>query len=159
MNYATGTKKGRYIVNNPHKYIGTKHPIFKSNWEQNVFSFLDNNQHVVKWGYECYTVSYHNPVLGKTSIYYPDIFVHIKYPTGEQKYFLVEIKPYKYTIPPSPPKIKNVKAVTRFRAEQKMYAVNVAKWEAAQAWCRKHHVQWLLLTEKNCGFMYQQGKV
>lgn len=148
--YGKGTKQGIYVVQNPSKYIGTKNPVFKSTWEQNVFYMLDNNPHVKKWGYECQSLPYFNPVKNKQTLYYPDVFVHLVDRDGVHRQFLLEIKPYKFTIPPVLPKTKSKKAMERHRKAQMAYAINVSKWEAASNWCMRHKVKWLIITEKNC---------
>jgi hypothetical protein len=148
--YGKGTKQGIYVVQNPSKYIGNKNPVFKSTWEQNVFYMFDNNPYVKKWGYECQALPYFNPVKNKQTLYYPDIFVHLVDKNGKHKQILIEIKPDKFTRPPVLPRTRTKKAMVRHKNAQMAYAVNVSKWEAASNWCKKHHVQWMLVTEKNC---------
>ena len=150
MNYLKDTKKGKYIVKNLHKYIGKKHPVFKSMWEQNIFFMLDNNPFIKKWGYECQPIPYFNIVTQKNTMYYPDIFFHRVDEQGNHMQFLLEIKPHKFTRPPVPPKTRNAAALERFRRQKAAYAINLCKWEEAEKWCRRHNVEWMLVTEKNC---------
>lgn len=150
MDYKKDTKRGRYVVENVHKYIGNKHPIFKSTWEQRVFYMLDHNPYVKKWGYECQPLPYYNPVYRRESIYYPDIYVHVVDDNGKHTNYLIEIKPDKFTKPPTLPKVKTYAAMDRYKKAKMAFAINAAKWQAAEAWCIRHKVVWMRVTEKNC---------
>lgn len=150
MNYLKDTKKGRYIVQNPHKYIGSKHPVFKSKWEQQIFFMLDHNPFIKKWGYECQPIPYFNKVTNKQTVYYPDIFFHRVDDEGNHLQFLVEIKPFKFARPPEMPKRKTPATMNRYKKQQAAYLINLCKWEEAEKWCTRHRVQWMILTEKNC---------
>lgn len=159
MNYLKDTIKGIYTIVNPQKYFGTKNPIFKSSWEAKLFYVMDINPHIIKWGYECQEVPYFNPVKGKYTVYYPDIFCHVMQTSGQVKQFLIEIKPYKMCIPPTPPKTpkkltpnslkKYENAQRRYLVDNENYKINVEKWKTAEAWCHRHNITWMLLNEKN----------
>lgn len=158
MDYRKDTKRGRYIVENTHKYIGTKHPVFKSTWEQRLFYMFDHNPYVKKWGYECQPLPYYNPVYKKQTIYYPDLFVHIVDQDGSHKNFLIEVKPFKFTHAPELPKLKTYKALDRYKKAQAAYLINVSKWQAAEVWCAKHKVIWMIVTENTCSkFLASSG--
>ena len=154
MNYTTDTKKGIYVVKNRQKYIGTKNPVFKSLWEQRTFYELDNLAHVARWGYECQQIPYFHPIYKRTSVYYPDLFVTTDI-GGVLKNFMIEIKPAKFAVPPPPPKAKNPTpgVIDKYRKAQAAYMINVAKWEAAVAWCRRHKVEWMVMTEESNPFI------
>lgn len=162
MNYKKDTKKGYYRPINPDKYMGTKPPIFKSNWEKKAFYALDVNPNVSKWGYECIEIYYNHPIFNKFTVYYPDIFCHIKNVRGKEETLLVEIKPAKMCVPPKkvqPPKNKNAKSwdryrrsIGRYQAANREFVINRAKWDAAELWCMKHKVRWVLSNEVNSGF-------
>lgn len=162
MNYLTDTKKAKYHLKNPSKYYGANSPIYKSGWEAQIFDFMDTNDRVLKWAYENFQVPYYNPVLRRQSVYFPDIFCHVKQVNGEVKQFLIEIKPYKFTIPPSEPKSpktmnsntikKYQKGMIRYQKAKLDYAVNISKWQQAKSWCDRHKIEFKLVTEKNYNF-------
>ena len=162
MNYKTDTQKGRYTLINPKKYMGTKIPVYKSKWEKKVFYAIDRNPYVLEWGYEVIPIYYHNPVYGRYTVYYPDIFCHIKNTKGVVEQLLIEIKPAKMCVPPKqakPPKNKTAqswqkyqRSLKRYQSANKDYAINMAKWEAAQRWCMRHKVTWKISNEVNSGF-------
>ena len=159
FSYQKDTKKGKYVVQNPEKYIGNKATIYKSAWEYKVFHALDINQYVKKWGYECIEIYYYNPVYMKWTVYYPDIYCQVLTESNNVQKLLVEIKPARFCKMPVAPKrptkndakslTKYQKALTRYQINQREFIVNAAKWEAAQNWCLKHGVQWRILNEEN----------
>ena len=58
--------------------------------------------------------------------------------------YLVEIKPYKQTQPPVDSKRKKQKTMIY---EKTTYAVNQAKWQAAEKFAKKRNMQFIILTE------------
>jgi len=159
FSYKNDTKKDKYTLKNPSKYIGKVAPIFKSSWEEKVFYALDINPYVIEWGYECLEIYYHHPFYMKWTVYYPDIFCKIKSPDGTVRQLLIEVKPARFCKFPQQPKSptnpdakamnKFRKSMQRYEINKREYSVNIAKWEAAQAWCSKHNVQWRILNESN----------
>lgn len=157
MNYKKDTKKGRYVIKYRDKYIGTQMPEFKSAWEQRVFYEMDTLAHVVRWGYEVHDIPYYNPVTKKDTIYKPDLFVTTLV-DGNTNNFLIEIKPAAFTKPPAPPKTKDGRKpspamIDKYRRAQMAYLINAAKWAAAETWCRRHNVTWLIMDENTSPFM------
>ena len=63
------------------------------------------------------------------------------------KKYLVEIKPYKFTMPPATPKRKTKKYIE----EMAQYMTNQAKWEAARNACRNNNTNFMILTENELG--------
>lgn len=138
-----------FIPKNPHKYMGDfDNIIYRSSWEKRVFTFLDENPHIISWASEPFPIPYIKPVLvnGKASMrkanYFPDIYVEFIDSKGKERRQLIEIKPEKQTKPS-----KSKKATVKLQ-ENYAYAVNTAKWAAAKAWCEKHDVEFLIATEK-----------
>ena len=66
---------------------------------------------------------------------------------GELKRYLVEIKPYQFTLEPKIPKRKT----KRFLAEVVQYAVNQAKWKAARNYAADRGIAFLVITERDLG--------
>lgn len=56
---------------------------------------------------------------------------------GNQRRFVVEVKPEKQIVPPKQPKNNNRKAQKRYIYEAHTYAKNRSKWDAADAYCKK----------------------
>ena len=104
------------------------------------------------WNSEKISIPYKHPInrdkntgLPKTSRYYPDFLITVQEsPTVVRKY-LIEVKPYKETIPPKPRKNKKMK--TRLY-EDKSWAINSAKWKAAERYCKRMGYKFVKITEK-----------
>ena len=135
-------RQGIFKPINDDKFIGSK-ATYRSGLELKFFRFCDNNQNVIKWGSENIIVPYISPLDGRMHRYYVDNYVVIKEGKDIKKY-LVEIKPSKQTKPPQ----------TKYRKkqhllyEQKAYAVNQAKWEAARTYSKKYGLSFIIITER-----------
>jgi hypothetical protein len=164
MNYKTDTNKGLYKPIHPEKYLGSRLPSYKSGWEKRVFYAMDINPFILKWGYECIEIYYHHPIFNAFTVYYPDIFCHVKNERGHEEKILIEIKPSKMCLipkEPKPPKNKTSaswdryqRSLKRYQGSCKDYIVNQAKWEAAQNWCLRHGVTWRILNEDNSSGLF-----
>lgn len=135
--------QGTYRPTNQSKFIG-KECVFRSGLELKFFRFCDGNPNVVKWGSECVTVPYFDPVQKKMRTYYIDNYVVIK--EGDQivKY-LVEVKPHKQTLPPN---TKSRKKKSNLLFEQAQYMTNSSKWDAARSFASKMGAKFIIITEK-----------
>ena len=76
--------------------------------------------------------------------YFVDNIVTIK-EQNNIKTYLVEIKPSKQTKPPVP---SNRKKKSTVIYENYTYAVNCAKWEAAEKYAKSKNLEFIILTEK-----------
>ena len=140
-------KKGHYTVKNTKKYIGDVNDvIFRSSWEQEAFKVCDNNPYVLEWGSEIIKIPYMRPSksTGKLyqSTYIPDLYVVTQDAKGVIHRKLIEIKPYKQTIP-----TRAKKPATRLY-EQYTLAINKLKWAAAEVWCSTRNIQFVITTER-----------
>ena len=97
----------------------------------------------LEWSSESIVIPYINPLTGKGSRYFVDNFVAIKEGPIVVKY-LVEIKPKKQTIKPTH---SNRKKRSTMLYESQTYIKNIAKWNAAESWCKKYGYKFLILTE------------
>lgn len=145
-------KKGKYyqdeyIIKNKDKYIGTTNPIYKSSLEQRIMYFLDNNDKILKWGYECFKIEYFNITDKKVHRYYPDFYFEEVDNDNQYRKFVIEIKPQKQTFPPKQPKINNKKAYQRYIYEAYEFVKNQCKWEAAKDFCKKRGLEFKVITE------------
>jgi hypothetical protein len=150
-------KQGIYTPVHPEKWIITesfdmKQPgiKYRSSWEKKFFYFMDMNPNIVKCNSEGVVIPYLNPVRNKISKYYMDC----TFETKDGTVFLVEIKPFKETVHPKPPR-KNAKnpqkAQRTYIKAIETYAVNQAKWEAAERFCNEKGFKFVIITEKELG--------
>lgn len=131
-----------YVPKHPEKYRGDPAKIvFRSSWEYRFCVFLDNNPNVIEWASEEIAIPYLKPTdstPGKIRNYYPDFFMRYKNKNGDLVTELIEIKPATQT--------KLRKNATS--NEKVTYAVNIAKWKAAEAYCDKLGIKFRVLTEE-----------
>jgi hypothetical protein len=136
--------QGRYTPKNPEKYVGdVNNIVFRSSWEKKFLLWADSNPSVLKYGSEEFVVKYMSPVDMREHRYFVDFVIMVKTRSGEIKKYAVEIKPEAQTLPPV---TKNKK---RLLTETMTYAVNQAKWAAADKVCRKIGMEFIVLTEKH----------
>ena len=124
--------KSKYKPENPRKYKGDyKNIICRSSWERKFCRWCDLNESILEWGSEEFFIPYRAPD-GKVRRYFPDFIMKVKETNGEIKTYVIEVKPAKQTKPP-----KKKKRVTKsYIYECTTYAVNQAKWKAADEWCK-----------------------
>ena len=68
----------------------------------------------------------------------------LKEQSGKIKTYVIEVKPKKQTVPP-----KQKSRVTKsFLYEAQTYAVNQAKWKAAEEWCKDRLLEFKVITEE-----------
>lgn len=138
-------KKGFYTPINKGKYKGKVLPIYRSNWEYKYMRYLDMEESVIEWVSEPLPIYYFNPIKQKPTRYYPDFLVKYKNRDGSEYIELVEIKPYKQTIPP----VNSGKKQKRtLMIESYNWAINIAKWEAAIKYCKERKIIFKILTER-----------
>lgn len=141
-------KKGRYTVLNPDKYLGDpENVIYRSSWEEEAFKRLDLNPDVLRWCSEEIAIEYPkpNPQTGQLEqgFYFPDLFIVKQELDGKITRDLIEIKPYKQTIPP-----RSRKPSVRLQ-EEYQWLVNQHKWAAAEEWCKRYGINFRIMTEKD----------
>jgi hypothetical protein len=128
---------------NPQKYEGDPTNIVaRSSWEYRVMNMLDRHPDVISWGSEELIIPYFDLSSGKNRRYFPDFLFTKKDGTR----YLVEVKPYKQTIPPV--KRKNQKT-TSFLNEVSTWGTNSSKWSAAKAYCKKRGWGFIIITEND----------
>jgi hypothetical protein len=109
----------------------------RSSWEVSVCKFFDQHPSVLKWSSEEIKIPYVKPTDGRVHYYFPDFFVVYKDKKGNLKKEIVEVKPLKESI--ITPKSTNY--------DKMAYQINMAKWDAAQAFCQKNGMTFRVLTE------------
>lgn len=128
---------GKYLIKNPEKYIGKRTPTYRSSWEFTFCAFCDNNPAVIQWASESVNIPYRNPVSGKNTIYVPDFLIVYVDANQKQHTELVEIKPAAQATMESAKSLRDKYSV----------AINMAKWAAADNWCRANNIRFRVVTE------------
>lgn len=148
-------KQGWYTPKNPDKYVVSKMSItegngirYMSGYEYRFFQFLDLNPGVLQWSSEPFGIPYFSEIDQKMHNYYPDVLMKVKDSNGNIVTYLVEIKPFKETIPPAKPKKKTAKAMANFQKAMSTYIINKAKWESAEVFCKNNDLIFKIVTEK-----------
>ena len=139
------TSKGIFVPKNPSKVIGKGSIKYRSSWELVFMKFCDDNPSVVNWGSEVLRIPYRNPVTNKNTIYVPDFIVVYVDRNNRQHAEVIEIKPLKEAV------------IERARSQRDkiMLAINMAKWQAAQAFCARNNLSFRLVTEHQ---LFHRGK-
>lgn len=136
---------------NKEKYIGKELPVSRSSWERAFMQWADMNPSILNWSSEALAIPYYDNVKRKNRRYYPDFTIRVKDVDGQESTWVIEIKPYKETIPP----IRGKKKERTYMYEALTFQTNVAKWQAAEQFCKKYNVKFKLLTEKD---LFNKGK-
>ena len=145
--------KGKYIPNNPKKYVGNhSQVIYRSLWERKFMVYCDRNEKVIEWGSEEVIVPYRSPWDGKMHRYFPDFYIKIKQGDGTYKKFIIEVKPKAQCKQP----IKSPKRKTkRWYNEVKTWGINQAKWKCATDYCDNRGMEFKILTEDHLNPKYK----
>jgi AAA+ ATPase superfamily predicted ATPase len=94
-------------------------------------------------------VPYISPLDKKVHRYFVDFYIKVLDKTGGLQKYLIEIKPERFTKPPTIP-ARKTKA---FIDEVFQYGVNEAKWKAAFEFCQDRNMKFMVLTEKDLGLI------
>jgi hypothetical protein len=137
--------QGHFKMKNPDKYIGTKTPLARSSWEFVFMRMLDEHPGVENWASESIQIPYRDPLTGRSTIYVPDFFILYNDKNGKKHAELVEVKPASQTLREN---------VGKSRYNQEQYVKNLAKWEAATAWCKQKGIKFRVVNE---GDIFHQG--
>jgi hypothetical protein len=139
--------QGRFDVKNPDKYVGKKTPMARSSWEFIFMKMLDEHPGVETWASESIQIPYRDPLTGKYTIYVPDFFIVYIDKDKKKHAELVEVKPASQTF---------AAQVGKSQFNQAQYIKNMAKWEAASAWCKQQGVRFRVINENE--IFHQGGK-
>ena len=132
--------QGKFRLKFPEKYAGNRTPTYRSSWEYTFMKFCDEHPSVRQWASEAVKIPYRNPLTGKHTIYVPDFFIVYADKGGKQKVELIEVKPKNQAVREN---------LGRSRANQAHYVINMAKWEAARAWCKQKGIFFRVITEED----------
>ena len=139
--------KGRFIPKNPQKYAGdASNIIWRSTWEQRVMTWLDLNDSIIYWSSEELVIKYLSPVDNRVHRYFPDFIVKVRKKDNLVATYVLEVKPEYQTKEP----VKKRKT-KKFLQESITYAINQAKWKAADEFCKDRGWEFKVITEKDLG--------
>ena len=138
--------QGKYQIQNPAKYVGNKTPTYRSGWEHTFMTMCDNNPAITQWASEAIHINYRNPFTNRMTIYVPDFLMVYTDAAGNQHAEVIEVKPVKET---------SLQEAGRSPRAQAAAILNMAKWEAARAWCKAHQLTFRIVTEND---LFHQGK-
>lgn len=139
-------KQGVFKPKNPEKYEGdATNILYRSSLELRYLKFFDENPNIICYASEELGIKYVSPMDGKVHTYYPDLIFKVRTKDGNIETYIAEIKPKSQTVPP---KKTNQKPSRRFLNEVATYSVNKAKWDQADAFCKKNNAKFVVLTEQ-----------
>ena len=110
-------------------------------------SYCDKNVNVIRYSSEEIIIPYVSPKDGAIHRYFPDFFIEMNTKNGLKK-FLIEIKPETQTKAPQNKVCKTNKQKLQLFESFMTFQINEAKWAAAEQFCKKQEIQFLILTEK-----------
>ena len=147
MPYTKKLHQGRFKPSNPKKYCGdVTNIIYRSSYELKFMKWCDLNENIVEWGSEELAIPYRSPIDNRIHRYYPDFYMELN-----NKKYLIEIKPSRFTQEPKIPKRKT----KRFIEEVRQYGTNIAKWKSATEFCIDQGWEFKIITEKELGISYK----
>ena len=121
--------------------------IYRSLWERKFMMYCDLNENIIEWGSEEIALPYRSPLDNRVHRYFPDFYIKVKENNGSLKRYLIEIKPKKQTVEPKVQKRKTKSYIY----EVTEYAKNMAKWKAAEEFCKDRMWEFKVLTEDELG--------
>lgn len=149
------TYSGRYNPKNVQKYRGDPTQIaWRSLWELKCMKVLDMTDAVIEWSSEEIIIPYVLEIDGKVHRYFPDFWAKVKTKNGTVQEYLLELKPHHETIEPIMEMTQKRKKPSKsYLNKIETYVKNRNKWDAAKKFCQKRNWKFLILTEKNVGFL------
>ena len=140
--------KGKYKPKHPRKYKGDPtNIIYRSLWERKFMTYCDSSNNILEWCSEEIALPYRSPIDNRVHRYFPDFYIKVRESTGIIKKYIIEVKPKKQTLEPTPQKRKTKSYIY----EVYEYAKNQAKWEAAREFCKDRKWEFKIITENELG--------
>ena len=141
-------RQGYFKPQNPEKYKGDPtNIIYRSGWEFKFFAYCDTNKSVLEYASEPLGIPYWNPVTRKQATYYIDCYMKTKGVSGQEREWLIEVKPNKDIVAPPPPKRLTEKQAYQYARQAKTFMVNTEKFKAAKAYAKAHNMTFGIITE------------
>ena len=137
---------GKFKPKNYKKYKGDPTKIYyRSLWERKFMVYCDNNPSILEWGSEETIIPYRSPIDKRVHRYFPDFYIKYVNSNGKILREIIEVKPKRQTLPPKEQKRKT----KRYLNEIATYAVNQAKFKAAEEYCKDRKYGFRILTEEH----------
>lgn len=132
--------QGVFKLKNPEKYVGLGSPKYRSSWEFAIMKMCDENPSIQQWASESVKIPYRDPLTGKHTVYVPDFLVAYVDKNQKKHVELWEVKPKSQT---------KLEAVGKNVYNQAQYVKNMAKWQVARQWSKKHGLIFRVLNEED----------
>jgi hypothetical protein len=100
----------------------------------------DENPAITQWASEAIRIPYRDPTTGRNTIYVPDFLIVYSDKNGKQHCEVIEIKPSSQQL---------LEKVGKNKVNQYQYVKNLAKWEAAKAWCKQRGIFFRIINEND----------
>ena len=140
--------KSRYKPKNPQKYQGNPNNIIcRSSWERKFCVWCDVNKNIISWASEEMSIPYLSPKDNRVHRQYPDYLIKVKEKNNKISSYVIEVKPKKQTQPPK----KRSRVTKSYIYECQTYAINQAKWKAANEFCKDNKIEFKIITEDELG--------
>ena len=135
--------KGRFKPKHYKKYKGdpTK-VIYRSMWELRFMKYCDKTPNILEWSSEEVIIPYRG-LDRRVHRYFPDFWIKYKNAKGQIVKEIIEVKPKAQTKKPT----KKCKHYGKYLREARTYAINRAKWEAAEEYCLDRGYKFRIITE------------
>lgn len=151
-NSNSGFHQGYFKPKNITKYNGPFPIIYRSSWERKFCYWCDQNENVVSWMSEPFSIDYFNILDNKFHKYYPDFYFRIKRGVDENGHdiiesYVVEVKPKKQLQKPKEPKRKSAKAMQNYKKAFETFVTNNCKIDALRKAAKHRGFKVMLLTE------------
>lgn len=130
--------QGEFKPTNPQKYIGKGKIRYLSSWEMRMMIWLDTNPSIEQWASESIIIKYKHPFTGRIASYITDFFIVYTDKNGKKHAEIIEVKPNSQT------SLTEAKS----KSDKEAAIINMAKWEAARAFCKANNLVFRVVTEK-----------
>ena len=107
-----------------------------------------NNNSIKRWSSEFITIPYQDE-YGKYHRYYPDFYIERIDKNDPMRFdrVVIEIKPYKETIQPTPPVKITAKSLESYEYQLKTFQKNLFKWSRANLWATAQGMKFVIIHE------------
>ena len=102
--------------------------------------WCDKNENIVEWGSEEIIIPYISPVDNQVHRYFPDFYVEQEPGTEGLRSSLSRLNRSRSVL-------LEKRITKQYLSEVKTYAVNEAKWKAAEEYCKDRRMTFKILTE------------
>jgi len=141
--------QGVFVPEHTEKCINKTTINYRSSWENRFCHWLDQNQSVLKWGYEIISIPYRYDIDGRVHKYIVDFYAEIMNRDGKVEKYLIEVKPKKQGMKPTMPKRKSIKSMKNYFYESHAYIKNQNKWAYAQSYCNSNGMTFKIVNKEN----------